>query len=90
LLQDHRPPPAMPRNVTFGEIVSRLGCEGISLRFRAGAGAQVFKDINGAANSWSRIYKESRGIAADQFTFADVPTLKGMGAFYMACSGWQS
>jgi hypothetical protein len=53
LLQDHRPPPAMSRNVTFGEIVSRLGCEGISLRFRAGAGAQVFKDIDGAASSWS-------------------------------------
>ncbi|WP_442542579.1 hypothetical protein ACSBOX_11545 [Arthrobacter sp. KN11-1C] len=43
----------------------------------------IFRDINGAASSWSRMYKESRGLSPAQFTFADVPTLKGMGFMYM-------
>ncbi|MBB6407291.1 hypothetical protein [Arthrobacter sp. AZCC_0090] len=43
----------------------------------------VFRDIDGAARSWSRIYKKSRGISPEGFAFADVPTLKGMGFVYM-------
>ena len=46
-------------------------------------GLCVFRDIKGAATSWSRLYKESKGIAPDGFTFADVPTIKGMGFVYM-------
>ncbi|GAB2707578.1 hypothetical protein GCM10027038_01100 [Arthrobacter bambusae] len=43
----------------------------------------VFRDINNAATSWSRMYKESRGISPEHFIFADVSTLKGMGFIYM-------
>jgi hypothetical protein len=43
----------------------------------------VFRDSNGAASAWSRFYRESKGIAPDGFTLADVPTLKGMGFCYM-------
>jgi hypothetical protein len=46
-------------------------------------GLCVFRDFNGAATTWNRLYKESRGIAPESFTFADVPTLKGMGFLYM-------
>jgi hypothetical protein len=46
-------------------------------------GFYIFRDINGTASILSRVYKESRGIAAEQFTFADVPTLRGLGFFYM-------
>jgi hypothetical protein len=46
-------------------------------------GLHVFRDINGTASMWSRIYKESRGIRPEGFTFADVPTIKGMGFMYM-------
>jgi hypothetical protein len=46
-------------------------------------GLHVFRDINGSATTWSRIYRESRGIRPEGFTFADVPTIKGMGFMYM-------
>lgn len=46
-------------------------------------GLYVFRDINGTATTWSRIYKESRGINSEGFTFADVPTIRGMGFMYM-------
>jgi hypothetical protein len=46
-------------------------------------GLHVFRDINGTASMWSRIYKESRGIEPEGFTFADVPTIRGMGFMYM-------
>ncbi|BAS14324.1 hypothetical protein AHiyo8_26270 [Arthrobacter sp. Hiyo8] len=29
------------------------------------------------------MYKESRGLSPEHFTFADVPTLNGMGFIYM-------
>jgi hypothetical protein len=43
----------------------------------------VLRDVNGTTSAWSRFYKESKGIAPDGFTLADVPTLKGMGFLYM-------
>jgi hypothetical protein len=46
-------------------------------------GLHVFRDINGTASMWSRIYKESRGIRPEGFTFTDVPTIKAMGFMYM-------
>lgn len=46
-------------------------------------GLHVFRDINGTASTWSKIYKESHGIRPEGFTFADVPTIKGMGFMYM-------
>lgn len=46
-------------------------------------GLQVFRDTNSTASVWSAIYKESRGIRPGGFTFADVPTIKGMGFMYM-------
>jgi len=46
-------------------------------------GLYVFRDINDTASTWSRIYKESRGIKPGSFTFADVPTIRGMGFMYM-------
>ena len=46
-------------------------------------GLHVFRDINETATTWSKIYKESHGISPDGFTFADVPTIKGMGFMYM-------
>ncbi|MCA4135305.1 hypothetical protein [Arthrobacter sp. M4] len=49
-------------------------------------GLCIFRDINGAATSWSRMYKESKGIPPEGFTFADVPTIKFMGFMYM-CMG---
>ena len=46
-------------------------------------GLHVFRDLHGTASTWSRIYKESHGISPEGFTFADVPTIKGMGFMYM-------
>lgn len=46
-------------------------------------GLHVFRDVDGTASMWSKIYKESRGIRPEGFTFADVPTIKGMGFIYM-------
>ncbi len=46
-------------------------------------GLQVFRDLNGTASTWSKIYRESHGISPDGFTLADVPTIKGMGFIYM-------
>jgi hypothetical protein len=46
-------------------------------------GFYVFRDLKGTASSWSRMYKESRELSPEQFTFADVPTLKAMGFVYM-------
>ena len=46
-------------------------------------GLHVFNDINNTASIWSNIYKESRGIRPSGFTFADVPTIKGIGFVYM-------
>lgn len=46
-------------------------------------GLCVFRDINDTATAWSRIYKESRGIKPGGFTFADVPTIRGMGFMCM-------
>ncbi|MFI2564968.1 hypothetical protein [Paenarthrobacter sp. NPDC018779] len=46
-------------------------------------GLQVFRDSNETASTWSKIYKESREISPESFTFADVPTIKGMGFMYM-------
>lgn len=43
----------------------------------------VFRDVNGAASAWSTFYRESKGIAPEGFTLADVPTLKAMGFWYM-------
>lgn len=43
----------------------------------------VFRDVNGAARAWSTFYRESKGIAPEGFTLADVPTLKAMGFWYM-------
>lgn len=43
----------------------------------------IFRDINGAATAWSRMYKESKGIPPEGFTVADVPTLKFVGFMYM-------
>jgi hypothetical protein len=57
-----------------------IGAAGV---FLFAFGFCVFRDINGAASSWSRMYKESRGLSPEHFTFADVPTLKGMGFIYM-------
>jgi hypothetical protein len=49
-------------------------------------GLCIFRDINGAATGWSLMYKESKGIPPEGFTFADVPTIKFMGFMYM-CMG---
>ncbi|WP_427129107.1 hypothetical protein [Pseudarthrobacter sp. S9] len=49
-------------------------------------GLCIFRDVNGAATGWSRMYKESKGIPPEGFTFADVPTIKFMGFMYM-CMG---
>jgi hypothetical protein len=46
-------------------------------------GLYVFRDVNGTASTWSRTYKESRGIKPEGFTFVDLPTVKGMGFMYM-------
>jgi hypothetical protein len=46
-------------------------------------GLCIFRDINGAATAWSRMYKESKGIPPEGFTMADVPTIKFMGFMYM-------
>lgn len=46
-------------------------------------GLYVFRDINDTATTWSRIYKESRGIKPENFTFADVPTIKAMRFLHM-------
>lgn len=43
----------------------------------------VYRDVNGAATTWSRLYKESRGISPEHFTFADVGSIKAMGFFYI-------
>lgn len=43
----------------------------------------IFRDVNGAAGAWSRMYKESKGIPHESFTFADVPTIKFLGFMYM-------
>lgn len=43
----------------------------------------VYRDVNGAATTWSRLYKEGRGISPEHFTFADVGSIKAMGFFYM-------
>ncbi|MHA7168092.1 hypothetical protein ACX801_08005 [Arthrobacter bambusae] len=56
---------------------------GVSAVFLLLFGFCVFRDINNAATSWSRMYKESRGISPEHFIFADVSTLKGMGFIYM-------
>ena len=42
-------------------------------------GLCYFRDIHATATTASRIYKESRGIDPEGFTFADVPTLKAIG-----------
>lgn len=46
-------------------------------------GLCVFRDVNGVASDWSRMYKESKGIPPDGFTVADVSTIKFMGFIYM-------
>ncbi len=46
-------------------------------------GLCIFRDINGAATAWSRMYKESKGIPPEGFTIADVPTIRFMGFMYM-------
>ncbi|BBE21359.1 hypothetical protein MN0502_02420 [Arthrobacter sp. MN05-02] len=46
-------------------------------------GVCVFRDINEAATTWSRLYKEGRGISPEHFTFADVGAIKGMGFTYI-------
>jgi hypothetical protein len=46
-------------------------------------GLHVFRDINDTATTWSRIYKESRGIRPESSTFADVPTIRAMGFMHM-------
>lgn len=46
-------------------------------------GLYVFRDINDTASTWSRIYKESRGIKPESFAFADVPTIRAMGFMHM-------
>lgn len=43
----------------------------------------VYKDVNEAATTWSRLYKESRGISPEHFTFADVGSIRAMGFFYI-------
>lgn len=43
----------------------------------------IFRDISSAASAWSRMYKESKGIPQEGFTFADLPTIKFMGFMYM-------
>jgi hypothetical protein len=46
-------------------------------------GLHVFRDLNETATTWSKIYRETRGISPDGFTFADVGTIRGMGFVYM-------
>jgi hypothetical protein len=46
-------------------------------------GLYVFRDINDTASTWSRIYKASRGIKPESFTFADVPTIRAVGFMHM-------
>lgn len=46
-------------------------------------GLYAFRDINRTASTWTRIYKESRGINPESFTFADVPTIRAMGFGHM-------
>lgn len=46
-------------------------------------GLYVFRDINDTASTWTRIYKESRGIKPESFTFADVSTIRAMGFMHM-------
>lgn len=46
-------------------------------------GLCYFRDLRETATIHSRLYKEAKGIAPDGFTMADVPTIKGMGFFYM-------
>lgn len=43
----------------------------------------VCRDVKSAATTWSRLYREGRGLSQEQFTFADVGTIKAMGFFYM-------
>ncbi|MFK0005106.1 hypothetical protein [Paenarthrobacter sp. NPDC090522] len=46
-------------------------------------GLCYFRDLRETATIHSRLYRESKGIAPDGFTMADVPTIKGMGFSYM-------
>ena len=60
--------------------LAELGTAGVFLTL---FGFYVFRDLNGTASSWSRMYKESRGLSPEQFTFADVASIKAMGFVYM-------
>lgn len=33
--------------------------------------------------TWSRVYREGRGLSPEQFTFADIGSIKAMGFFYL-------
>ena len=61
-------------------VASGVSCAGI---FSFLFGLYVFRDINDTASTWSRIYKESRGLKPGGFTFADVATIRAMGFMHM-------
>ena len=64
----------------FWAVVIPIVLAGCSL---VALGLFIFRDIDGTASIWSRAYRESKGIAPDGFTFADVPTIKGLGFIYI-------
>src|SRR5687768_6752665 len=63
-----------------GTILLTAGAGGLSIFLFS---LCVFRDVNGVASDWSRMYKESKGIPPDGFTVADVPTIKFLGFIYM-------
>lgn len=81
----------VPLLVLLGFFLVVLTGEPWSIRLCvAGAGVAlgmlglcVYRDIKGAATTWSRLYKESRGIPLEGFTFADIGSIKAMGLVYM-------
>jgi hypothetical protein len=64
----------------FWAVVAPIVLAGCSL---VALGLFIFRDIGGTASIWSQAYRESKGIAPDGFTFADVPTIKGLGFVYI-------
>ena len=80
---------AFPAGVLLGFAFGRatwatFSGAGISGAAIALTGWCLFRDTAGAATEWSRIYRETRGVPPDGFTFGDVPTVRAQGLVYLA------
>lgn len=71
-------------------VVAITGASWVMRAALAGAGIGlvllgfcVYRDVNGAATTGSRIYREGRGLSPEQFSFADSGSIKAMGFFYL-------